>query len=337
MRADTGEGSTAMPSDPMERLSDHATDTSVLVLAGGLSAEREVSLRSAECIAAVLADSGCGVEIVDAEPDVMGQLVGKSPGIVWPVLHGAAGEDGSLAEVLRLLGVPVVGTGPDGCRLSWDKSVASALAAASAVNVPSAVTVSADLFRDLGAHRLVESLVGRLGLPVAVKPKRGGSGFGVHVVSDIDGVTDALVSAFGHDSACRVERAVFGREVTVTVVESVDGARACAPIEVRPVTGEYDFSARYTAGAIEFHVPARVEPGTAERLQREAVLVHRRLALGALSRSDWIVDDSGTPWFIEVNTSPGMTPTSTAPMGLAQMGPLPDVLHALATRARPLT
>lgn len=319
-----------------EQVYDDSVRGPVLVLAGGLSAEREVSLRSAECVAAVLADAGGAVEILDAAPDVMSQLVRESPPVVWPTLHGASGEDGSLAEVLRLLGLPVVGTGPDGCRLSWDKSVASALAAGAGVAVPPAVTVSADLFRDLGAHRLVEGLVGRLGLPVAVKPKRGGSGLGVHVVSDVDGVTDALVSALGYDSACRVERAVSGREVTVTVVEVAEGPLACPAVEVRPVSGEYDFSARYTAGAIEFHVPARLDTDTADRLRRDAVTVHRRLGLGALSRSDWIVDDSGVPWFIEVGTSPGMTATSTTPMGLAQLGPLTTVLPALVARARPL-
>jgi D-alanine-D-alanine ligase len=329
---------TTEPSIDVERMYDNpaAVPVPVVVLAGGFSAEREVSLRSAECVAAALADSGHGVEILDAAPDVMGQLVRESPPVVWPTLHGASGEDGSLAEVLRLLGVPVVGTGPDGCRLSWDKSVASALASGSGISVPSAVTVSADLFRDLGAHRLVEALAGRLGLPVAVKPKRGGSGFGVNVVDDPDGMIDALVSALGHDSACRVERAVPGREVTVTVVELGDGAHACPPVEVQPVAGEYDFSARYTAGAIEFHVPARIAPVTTDRLRAEAVTIHRRLGLGALSRSDWIVDDSGIPWFIEVNTSPGMTSTSTTPMGLAQLGPLTTVLAALVSRAHPL-
>ncbi|MGF1664626.1 MAG: D-alanine--D-alanine ligase [Kineosporiaceae bacterium] len=328
---------TTEPESIIEQMYDPGLDGPVLVLAGGLSAEREVSLRSAECVAAALVDAGRGVEILDAAPDVMGQLVGQSPPVVWPTLHGASGEDGSLAEVLRLLGVRVVGTGPDGCRLSWDKSVASVLAAGAGVQVPPAVTVSAELFRDLGAHRLVEALVDRLGLPVAVKPKRGGSGFGVHVVDDPGSVTDAVVSALGHDSACRVERAVRGREITVTVVELGEGARACPPVEVRPVSGEYDFSARYTAGAIEFHVPALVEPIVADRLRSEAVTVHRRLGLGALSRSDWILDDSGAPWFIEVNTSPGMTATSTAPMGLAQLGPLTSVLSALVSRARPLS
>jgi D-alanine-D-alanine ligase len=327
---------TADLSPGIEHVYDTPPTGPVVVLAGGLSAEREVSLRSAERVAAALVDSGHGVEILDAAPDVMGQLVRESPPVVWPTLHGASGEDGSLAEVLRLLGVPVVGTGPDGCRLSWDKSVASALAAGSGISVPPAVTVSADLFRDLGAHRLVAALVGRLGLPVAVKPKRGGSGFGVHVVDDLDDVIDALVSALGHDSACRVERAVSGREVTVTVVELGEGVHACPPVEVEPVTGEYDFSARYTAGAIEFHVPARLESATADRLRAQAVGLHRRLGLGSLSRSDWIVDDAGDPWFIEVNTSPGMTTTSTTPMGLAQLGPLTDVLASLVSRARPL-
>lgn len=320
-----------------EQVFDAVVRTPVVVLAGGFSSEREVSLRSAEGVAAVLADTGCGVQVIDAEPDVLGQLQRLDAGVVWPTLHGAAGEDGSLAEVLRLLGVPVVGTGPDGCRLSWDKSVAAALAAGWGIAVPPAITVTADLFRDLGAHRLVESAVVRLGLPLAVKPKRGGSGFGVHVVHRVDDVAQALMSALGHDSAARLERMVSGREVTVTAVETEEGPRACPPVEIEPVAGDYDFSARYTAGAIEFHVPARVDAATAGRLEHGALTVHRNLGLGALSRSDWIVDTAGTPWFLEVNTSPGMTPTSTTPMGLAALAPLPEVVSSLVTRARPLT
>lgn len=329
-----------VPSAIVERMFDDGRATGpsdgVVVVGGGFSAEREVSLRSAERIASTLAEAGVAASVVDAEPDVLGQLARHAPGVVWPTLHGASGEDGSLAEVLRLLGIPTVGTGPDGARLAWDKSVAAALAGRAGLAVPPAVTVTTDLFRDLGAHRLVDAVVARLGLPVAVKPKRGGSGFGVGIVTDAGDLPDALVSALGHDAAARVERAVPGREVTVTVIELDGEPVACPPVEIAPGDGGYDFSARYTAGAVEFHVPARLEPITSERLGEETLAVHRMLGLGSLSRSDWIVDDDGTPWFIEVNTSPGMTETSTAPLGIAGQGDLAVTLAALVSGARPL-
>lgn len=309
----------------------------VVVIGGGFSAEREVSLRSAERIAAGLAEAGVHASVVDAQPDVLDQLTRQAPGVVWPALHGASGEDGSLAEVLRLLGVPVVGSGPDGCRLAWDKSVAAALAGGSGLAVPPSVTVTADMFRDLGAHRLVAAVVARLGLPLAVKPKRGGSGFGVGLVADADALPDALVTALGHDTAARIERAVTGREVTVTVVGTDGAASACPPVEIAPDGGGYDFSARYTAGAVEFHVPARLDAATLDHVTGAAVAMHGRLGLGSLSRSDWIVDESGAAWFIEVNTSPGMTETSSSPLGIAAAGPLPDALATLVTGARPLT
>lgn len=319
-----------------ERSVEGARVDGVVVVGGGFSAEREVSLRSAERIAAGLAEAGISAAVLDAEPDVLGQLGRHSPGVVWPTLHGASGEDGSLAEVLRLLGVPVVGTGPDGARLAWDKSVAAALAARSGLAVPDAVTVTSDLFRDLGAHRLVEAVHRRLGLPLAVKPKRGGSGFGVGIVTDASDLADAMVAALGHDSAARVERAVAGREVTVTVID-LDGEQwACPAVEIAPVDGGYDFSARYTAGAVEFHVPARVDSDVADRLTEGALSVHRQLGLGSLSRSDWIVDSAGTAWFLEVNTAPGMTETSTAPLGIAGHGPMGTTLAALVSGARAL-
>jgi D-alanine-D-alanine ligase len=311
-------------------------ESPVLVLAGGLSAEREVSLRSGERLAALLADEAVPVDVLDAEPDVLGQIERASPAVVWPTLHGASGEDGSLAEVLRLTGVRVVGTGPDGSRLSWDKAVAAAVAGTAGVPVPDSVTVGVDLVRDMGAHRLLSPITARLGLPLVVKPKRGGSGFGVTRV-DVEGdLPAAVVSALGHDSACRIERCVEGREVTVTVVDPGTGPIACPPVEVEPVAGRYDFSARYTAGAIRFHVPARVDAATAARLADHAVAVHRTLRLGMLSRSDWIVEGPGAVWFLEVGTSPGMTETSSAPLGIEAGGDLSGTVAALAAAAHPL-
>jgi len=290
------------------------------VLAGGLSIEREVSLRSGTRVAHALADAGYDVDVLDVGADVMTDLRSRVPDAVWPVLHGAAGEDGSLAELLRMLDLVTVGTAPDGCRLSWDKSVAAAIAATLGIAVPTAVTIPVAMLRDIGTRHLVPAIAGAVGPAVVVKPNRGGSGFGISAIAGADDLPEAMMLAFGHDSVCRVERLVTGVEVAVTVIDTGHGPGALPAVEIAPCGGDYDFRARYTVGATEFNSPARLEAAVADRLAGHAVDVHRAMGLGSLSRSDWIVDDGGVPWFLEVNTSPGMTDTSTTPLAMTADG-----------------
>ncbi len=292
----------------------------VVVLAGGLSIERDVSLRSATRLAGALGDAGYDVEIVDAGPDVLDVLAGHEPHVVWPVLHGAAGEDGSLAELLRMAGLAVVGTAPAGSRLAWDKSAAAAVAARIGLDVPDAITLPVRTVTDMGPRRVMPDIWRFLGPDVVVKPNHGGSSFGLSVVTSPDDLPRAMMTAFGHDPVCRIERFVPGVEVSVTVLGAGLDAVALSPVEISPDGVGYDFSARYTVGAIEFHCPARLDAAVLDLVTTQSVAIHRSLGLGSLSRSDWIVDRTGRAWFLEVNTSPGMTDTSTTPLAMTASG-----------------
>ena len=313
------------------------TDLDVLVLAGGLSAEREVSLASGRRVVAALHEAGVQAVAVDAGADLVAVLDRRRPDVVWPVLHGAGGEDGSLLQVLELLDLPVVGSSATATRLAWDKTSAAAVVSRTGTCVPASVTLTHTVLRDLGAEAVLPHVVRALPGPVVVKPVHGGSSLGVTVVKDELLLARAMMAALGYDSACRVERLVVGVEVAVGVVDDGAGPRALAPVEIAPDSGSYDYESRYTAGATEFHCPARLPDGVLERLRAESVGVHRELGLSSLSRSDWIVASDGTPWFLEVNTSPGLTGTSLLPQAVVASGESVPTLYqrlALAAHAR---
>ncbi len=295
----------------------------VAVLAGGLSHERDVSLRSGRRVSEALRHRGVQVDELDVSADLVPALRADPPDCVIPLLHGQAGEDGALREVLELVGVPYVGSRPRACRLAFDKPVAKAVVAAAGVRTPEAVVLPADTFKELGAAAVMELLLERVGLPLVVKPARGGSALGCTVVRTTDALPGAMVGCFAYDGVALVERFVVGTEVAVSILgRGPDGAgwRALPPVEIRPDGGVYDYSARYTAGATEFVVPADVADAVTVACAATAVAVHDALELRHLSRSDLVVDAAGEVWFLEVNVAPGVTETSLVPLALEAAG-----------------
>lgn len=291
-------------------MSDRTPD--VLVLAGGLSHERDVSLRSGRRVAEALRGAGAHVTVHDVDANLLQTLRDVRPAVVWPLLHGATGEDGSVRDVLELLGLPYVGAGPGASRCAWSKPVAKTIAAQAGVATPRFVTLPQSLFRELGAADVLRTVRDSLGLPLAVKPSRGGSALGVTLVRSDDALPRAMVSCFAYGDTALVEQAVEGVEVAVSVVDTGDGPRALPPVEI-VTEGSYDYDARYVPGRTEYFAPARLAPETAQRVADAAVTVHRALGLRHLSRTDLIVDAAGVPQFLDVNTAPGMTETSLLP------------------------
>jgi D-alanine-D-alanine ligase len=306
----------------------------VVVLAGGLSHERDVSLRSGRRISEALRAAGHDVDARDVDATLLPALAGDPSVCVVPLLHGEDGEDGSLQEILELAGVPYVGSTPSACRLAFDKSVAKSVVGAAGLSTPPSVVLPAETFRELGAAVVMDALVARLGLPLVVKPNRGGSALGMHVVRSRDELASAMVGCFAYGPVALVEQLVQGVEVAVGVLERGDGPVALPAVEIRPDGGVYDYSARYTAGATEFVVPATLAPALADACAEAAVNAHRALGLRDLSRSDLIVDADGTVWFLEVNVAPGMTETSSVPLAVeATDESLTDVCSDLVRRA----
>jgi D-alanine-D-alanine ligase len=292
----------------------------VVVLAGGLSPEREVSLHSGHRVRDALARAGIDAVVADADAGLLAQLRADPPSAVFPLIHGACGEDGAIREVLGLLGLPYVGSVASACQMAFDKPTAKALAAAAGLITPQSVTLPRETFHDLGASAVIDLIIAKLGLPLYVKPSRGGSALGAGQVRAAAELPAALLSCFAYGDIALIERFITGTEVAVGVIDLGAGPQALPAVEIVPGDGGYDYAARYTAGKTEFYVPARLPGEVAAEVARIAMTAHSALGLRDLSRTDLIVDDAGTPYFLEVNVSPGMTQTSTLPMALEASG-----------------
>ncbi|MFC4588030.1 D-alanine--D-alanine ligase family protein [Sphaerisporangium corydalis] len=292
----------------------------VLVLAGGLSYEREVSLRSGRRVTEVLRSAGIDVETRDTDSTLVPTVLADPPDVVFVTLHGGSGEDGAIRSVLELLSVPYVGAGPDACRVAYDKPTAKTVVRSVGVRTPDAVVLPKETFHDLGASAVLGRIIDRLGLPLFVKPSRGGSALGGSIVRKAAELPAAMVGCFAYGDTALIERYVEGVEVAVSVIDLGDGPVALPPVEIVAAEGVYDYSARYTAGHTEFFAPARLRPEVAEACAAMAVTAHTALGLRDLSRTDLIVDADGVPHFLEVNVAPGMTETSLLPMAVAAAG-----------------
>ena len=292
----------------------------IVVLAGGLSHEREVSLRSGRRVAQALRDQGREVIESDLTPDLLVLLRGLVDPVVFPVLHGGVGEDGGLQQVLSLLDVAYVGSEPAACRRSFNKAVGGPLIAQAGLTRPRMAALPHDMFRELGAAALVTALGERTGFPMIVKPARSGSALGCSKVTSAEELPSAMVGAYSYGDLAVIEEFIEGTEVAVTVVE-LDGEPVALPaVEIRPNSGIYDYTARYTAGETRFIVPASVSDEVAAACAELAIAAHRVLGLRDLSRVDIIVRPDGTPVFIETNVAPGMTETSLMPQAVEAAG-----------------
>jgi D-alanine-D-alanine ligase len=307
----------AAPGSPA---SSSGSDLRVLVLAGGLSYERDVSLRSGRRVLDALRSAGIEAEQRDADVALLPALQADPPDAVVIALHGATGEDGSLRGVLDLCGVPYIGCDARSSRLAWDKPSAKAVLREAGIPTPDWVALPHDRFSELGAVAVLDRIANRLGLPLMVKPAQGGSGLGAAVVRDAVALPAAMVGCFAYDTTALVERYVVGMDVAVSVVDLGAGAQALPAVEIVPRNGVYDYAARYTAGLTTWHTPARLDDTVAARVADTALAAHSALGLRDLSRVDLIVDEQGRPHVLEVNVSPGMTETSLLPLAVQAAG-----------------
>jgi len=306
----------------------------VAVLAGGISHEREVSLRSGRRLATALREAGADVREWDVDAALIERLRSDPPDAVAIALHGGEGENGSVQAVLELLGVPFVGTSARGCRRAWDKPTAKAELARAGLDTPDWVALPHTTFRALGAQAVLDAMVERLGLPLMLKPDQGGSALGAQVVADAAELPAAMVSCLAYGDTVLAERFVSGTEVAVTVVEDGGEARALPAVEVEAKGGVYDYTARYTPGTTAFHCPARVDESVAARLAEVALAAHRLLGLRDVSRMDAVVDEDGRVQVLEVNVSPGLTETSLLPTAVRAAGlDLGELYSRLVDRA----
>lgn len=283
---------------------------SIAVLSGGISLEREVSLRSGSRVTDALRDLGYPVTPLDVDGELVHTLDQGGFDVAFLALHGSAGEDGTIQSLLELIGLPY--TGPDvlASSLAWNKPIAQGLFARAGLDVPDRVTLSQQAFREMGASAAVDRIAAELSLPLVVKPATGGSSLGLTIVEDVARLPQAIVGAFSYAEVVLIEGFVAGTEVAVTVLDG----RALPAVEIQPKDGAYDFAARYTPGATEFHAPARLTDQVASACARTALAAVDAVGARHISRADLIVDHAGTPWLLELDTCPGLTQTSLVPL-----------------------
>lgn len=287
----------------------------IAVLSGGTSVEADVSRSSAAEVAKALTTHGHAVVTIEADAGLVDALRSFGPDVVFPMLHGPPGEDGTVQGLLAMLGLPFVGSDVRGCALAMDKHVAKALFRAA--NVP----VADDLLIAAGsdARAAAEQVVARLGERVVVKPLRQGSALGLTPLPDGGDLVAPLRQALAFGDGALVERFEDGREITVGVLDEHGAAPVALPvIKVVVAAGEwYDYENRYTPGKSE-HVAPDLPADRLHTLQRYAVQAHRCLGLRDFSRADFVVGDR--IHLLEVNALPGMTSTSLFPDACRRMG-----------------
>lgn len=311
-------------------MSDHW----VAVLSGGLSHEREVSLRSGRRLSAALRSVGMTVAEWDADARLLTRLQDERPDAVVVALHGGEGENGAVQSVLEMLEVPYVGTDSRSCRRAWDKPTAKAELARAGLTTPDWVVLPHATFRELGAQAVLDALVRKLGLPLMLKPDQGGSALGARVVRDSAELPSAMVGALSYGDTVLVERFIEGVEVAIGVVDGPEGPTALPAVQIEAADGVFDYTARYTAGLTSYRAPAELTSETAAAAGDLAVAAHRLLGLRDVSRTDAIIDHRGDVHFLEVNVSPGLTETSLLPMAIeAADRSLGDVFATLVERA----
>jgi D-alanine-D-alanine ligase len=283
--------------------------TKIAVLAGGMSLERDVSLRSGRRVAEALADRGHAVTRLDLDDHIVAALIDGDFDVAYLALHGKAGEDGSIQSLLELLGIPYTGPDAVGSVLAWDKSVAKGLLRRAGLATPDWMTLSSDAIRDMGAARALDRVAERVGLPLVVKPSQGGAALGVRRVDTAADLPPALMASFSYHDVVVLERFVEGPEVAVSIV----AGEPLPPVEIAPKAGRYDFSARYTHGATEYFAPARLAPDVIAACIELSLRAWELLGCRDVSRADLMVDHDGVPWLLELDTCPGMTETSLLP------------------------
>lgn len=308
----------------------------VVILSGGISHERDVSLRSGRRVADALTRAGARVTVREPDEKLLPWLEENfdDVDVVWPVLHGVSGENGALYSLLRALDVPYLGSRPTAAMLAWNKASSKALVKRAGLPTPQSIVLPNDTFRELGAASVIDAISRGIEFPAVVKPVEGGSSQGVSFVDERSQFSRALVTAFTYADGVLIEKKVSGVELMVGVLDFGEGLFAVPPVEVEAVSGVYDYAARYNAGETMYFAPARVDESIIAKVSELAVQACQVIGLADVARVDFIVDEEGTPWFIEADPIPGMTETSLVPLGIQAAGlELSDVYSRLAAHA----
>jgi D-alanine-D-alanine ligase len=293
----------------------------VAVLKGGRSLERQVSLRSGARVEDALHRLGHEVVPVDVGADLVDRLRDVAPDVAFVALHGRGGEDGTVQELLELVGVPYTASGPSACIRCTDKVLAKHAMRDAGLPTPDFYAFSQAAFEELGAARALPAIEERLEFPVVVKPASGGSALGVKFAPTAADVPGAIVAALSYDTKVLLERHVEGRDLAVSVLDGPGGPEALPVVEAIPHEEDfYDFEARYEIGRTTFTCPAAIGDEATARAQELALAAYSMLGCEGFARIDLMLDTAGELCLLEANAIPGLTDTSLLPLAAEAAG-----------------
>jgi D-alanine-D-alanine ligase len=285
----------------------------IAVLKGGRSLERQVSLKSGARVEDALERLGHDVLAIDVGHDLIERLRDARPDAAFVALHGRDGEDGTVQELLEILGIPYTASGVSACIRCSDKVLAKHVLRDAGIATPDWYAFNETAFKELGAAAALGAIEERLAFPLVIKPAGQGSALGVTIAQQPEEVPAALVAAFSYDRKVLLERYVAGRELAVSVLDGDDGPQALPVVEA--VLGDerfYDFTARYEIGRTTFACPAELDDDVARQASEAALEAYRVLGCYGFARVDMMLGDGGLE-VLEVNVIPGLTETSLVP------------------------
>ncbi|TCT25601.1 D-alanine--D-alanine ligase [Melghiribacillus thermohalophilus] len=290
----------------------------IAVLYGGTSGEREVSISTGKGIMNALKANGHEVIGIDFNPKQLIEILDLEADLVFLGLHGKLGEDGKIQSLLEMLNIPYVGSGVLASALAMDKSKAKKLFLQNDIPTPDSRTYS--LVEKEHFEHLKDKVLAEFDLPFVVKPNQEGSTLGLTIVKQQEELDQALEEAFKHDDEIIVEDYIKGREMTIGVWGEKGKETALPVIEIIPKNEYYDYESKYAPGGSEHIVPANISMELTKQLQDYAIQAHQVLGCSVYSRVDFIVTEQDIPYILEVNTLPGMTPTSLFPDAARAIG-----------------
>jgi D-alanine-D-alanine ligase len=294
----------------------------VAVLKGGRSLERQVSLRSGARVQDALERLGHEVIPIDVGGDLVERLTLTGPDVAFIALHGRDGEDGTIQELLEVMGIRYTGSGVSACIRAADKVLAKHAMRDRDIPTPDFYSFSDTAFKALGAAQALPAIEDRLSFPIVVKPASQGSALGIKFARTPADVPQALVAAFSYDRKVMLERHVAGRDLAVSIIADGDEPRALPIVEAVPREEDfYDFEARYEIGRTRFVCPAELDDAVAARAGELALEVYGLLGLSGFGRVDLMLDSGGGELFVlEADPIPGLTETSLLPQAADAAG-----------------
>ncbi len=294
----------------------------VAVLKGGRSLERQVSLKSGARVQDALERLGHEVIAIDVGDDLVVRLTGDPPDLAFVALHGRDGEDGTVQELLEVMGIVHTGSGVSACIRAADKVLAKHAMRDAGIPTPDFYAFNETAFRELGAAQALPAIEDRLEFPIVVKPAAQGSALGIKFARTAADVPAALVSAFSYDRKVLLERYVSGRDLAISIIEQGGVPNALPIVEAVPEQEDfYDFESRYEIGRTRFVCPAELDDGLGERASSIALDVYRLLGCSGFARVDLMLESATDELFVlELNPIPGLTETSLLPQAADAAG-----------------